>query len=100
VLGNLASSLGEPLEIPAGPMGGYGATALFANSLEVAESVESDADKAKVLASWAVHDLRRGDEEESARRWEEAREILAGLGAEHAIERVEEILAAARHTVS
>jgi class 3 adenylate cyclase/tetratricopeptide (TPR) repeat protein len=99
VLGNLASSLGEPLEIPVGPVGIYDAAALFANSLEVSESVESDADKAKVLASWAIHDLRRGNVEESARVWEQAREILVGLGADREIERVEEMLAAARHTV-
>jgi class 3 adenylate cyclase/predicted ATPase len=99
VLGNLASSLGEPLEIPVGSIGIYDAAALFANSLEVSESVESDADKAKVLASWAIHDLRRGNEDQSARVWEEAREILAGLGADREIERVEKILAAVRHPV-
>jgi tetratricopeptide (TPR) repeat protein len=100
VLGNLASSLGEPLEIPVGPVGIYDAAALFANSLEVSESVESDADKAKVLASWAIHELRRGNVDESARVWEQAREILVGLGADREIERVERILAAARHSVS
>jgi class 3 adenylate cyclase/predicted ATPase len=99
VLGKLASSLGAPLELPVGPGGDYDAAALFAKSLEVSESVESDADRAKVLAAWAIHDLKRGNRDESARRWAEAREILTGLGADNEIERVEGMLAAARHSV-
>jgi hypothetical protein len=73
-------------------VGTYTAEELFARSLEVASDVDSDADRAKALVSWAMHDLRLGDRASCQTRWDEAKGILAGLGADLEIERVEQIL--------
>lgn len=92
-LGILASNLGGTIEIPDGPDSGlYAAEDLFGKSLEISEDVESDADRAKALTAWAIHDHRIGNEDVSAGRWQRAKEILRELGAEEKIKWVESIL--------
>ena len=94
VLGTLASMTGAGVEISEGPAAGfYSADALFSNSLEVAEEVESDADRAKALMAWAIHDHQNGNRVESTERWALAKELLEELGATRTIRRTESMLA-------
>lgn len=86
-LGALASAQGRPLKLAVNEeIGDYEAEVLFEKSLEVAKSVESDADIAKTLTSWAFHDMRSGDVESCERNWSEAKEIYLALGAEPKVE--------------
>ncbi len=90
VLGVLSSRSGAPVEIVAdGTEQVLDASALFARALEVASAVDSDADIAKVLTAWALHDVRSGNYDAGAERWETARSILVLLGAEGAIKKIE-----------
>ncbi|HEY5889754.1 MAG TPA: adenylate/guanylate cyclase domain-containing protein [Acidimicrobiia bacterium] len=93
VLGSLASMRDAPIDLDvADATGTFTASELFEKSLQVASDVESEADRAKALVSWAMHDLKIGDRDSCQARWDEARAILAGLGAELEIDRVERIL--------
>ena len=86
-LGSLASAQGGPLAISVGgEEGRHEAVALFGKSLEVARLVESDADIAKTLTSWALHDMKSGDVESCERNWAEAKKIFKDLGAELKVE--------------
>jgi tetratricopeptide (TPR) repeat protein len=93
VLGSLASIRDSAIGIDVADVAGtYSADELFEKSLQVASDVESEADRAKALVSWAMHNLRVGDRASCQDRWEEAKAILAGLGAELEIARVEQVL--------
>ncbi len=94
VLGTLASATDLAVEVSDGPAAGvYQANELFGKSLEVSEEVESDADRAKALMAWAIHDHRNGNHAESAERWARAKELLEDLGATRTIRRTEAVLA-------
>ena len=94
VLGTLASKTGVAFDLIDGPGAGiYEADELFGKSLEVSEEVESDADRAKALMAWAIHDHQSGNFEASSNRWADAKELLGALGATSMIQRGDSILA-------
>jgi len=92
VLGILASRKGRSLDLDLED-GSFemGPEQLFEKGLEVSRAVEADADIAKLLTAWAMHDFRNEDFESCSEHWAGAREILETLGADVAIERAEEI---------
>jgi class 3 adenylate cyclase/tetratricopeptide (TPR) repeat protein len=93
VLGTLASETGGVVEINDGLGAGvYEADDLFGRSLEVSEEIESDADRAKALTAWAIHDRQNGRFTASLERWAQAKELLEALGATSTIQRAESIL--------
>jgi class 3 adenylate cyclase/tetratricopeptide (TPR) repeat protein len=93
VLGALGSATGTEVEVSGGSAAGvYQPDELFGKSLAVSEEIESDADRAKALIAWAIHDHRKGNISDSAERWAKAKELLEDLGARSTICRVERIL--------
>jgi tetratricopeptide (TPR) repeat protein len=93
VLGTLASETGGVVEISDGPGAGvYEADDLFGRSLEISEEIESDADRAKALTAWAIHDYHNGRSTASSERWAQAKELLEALGATSTIQRAEAML--------
>ena len=93
VLGVVSSVSGRPVSIKVESVAGqFSADELFARSVEIAESVESDSDVAKAKAEWALHAYRTGDIAAGDERWAVAREIYDGLGAQLEITRVEALL--------
>jgi len=92
-LGALASKTGDLVEVSDGPGAGvYQADDLFGKSLEVSEEIDSDADRAKALTAWAIHDHQNGRFTVSSERWAQAKELLEELGATSTIRRAESIL--------
>ena len=93
MLGSIASKAGRAVNVAIGEDTlTFTADQLFERSLEVARSMESDADAAKALAAWAIHDVANGNDGDGMVRWHEARDLLQGLGAQLEIERTEKIL--------
>ena len=93
VLGQVASRMGGSIEVTSdGLKGPYTAEECFQNSLELADQIDSDDDRARTLTAWAIHDRSEGRTTESADRWDQARRLFQQLGAVSEIGRTERIL--------
>ncbi len=97
ILGVISSRTSRPIEFNLrGATEVYQPDDLFARSLEMASSVESESDIAKALAAWAVHDAGKGALEASEARWSTAKFKLLELGAESEVERIETLMTSLR----
>ncbi|RPI20626.1 MAG: hypothetical protein EHM57_07700 [Actinobacteria bacterium] len=73
--------------------GSYDAEQCFAASMRTADEIDSDGDRARTLAAWAVHERRAGGPSDGGGRAARARELFSGLGAEREVVRLDEALA-------
>ncbi|HEX9856543.1 MAG TPA: adenylate/guanylate cyclase domain-containing protein [Acidimicrobiia bacterium] len=90
VIGVLGSLTGRPIEVDAGnPASRHAPEEAFSKSLEMAESISANGERARTLVAWARHDAAAGRLAEAARRWHEGRRLLLLLGAESEVKRLQ-----------
>jgi len=74
-------------------MSEYDAPTCFSESVKVFANAEIDSERARTLRAWARYELKRGNRQQSARMWQEARDIFARLGAQMEVDRMNELTA-------
>jgi class 3 adenylate cyclase/predicted ATPase len=94
VLAMISKELHAPVEVPGGPDDKRElcqADELFGESLHVLEEGNIEGEQARTLREWARYELRDGNHELGAARWEQAREIFGRLGAQLEFERMAQL---------
>jgi class 3 adenylate cyclase/predicted ATPase len=71
--------------------GDHDAKDCFSNSLKIFTEAEIDMERARTLREWARYEIHRGNKEEGANMWQEARELFAKIGAQIEVERMKEL---------
>jgi hypothetical protein len=72
-------------------MSEYDAQTCFRESVKVFADAEIDSERARTLRAWAHYELKRGNKEQGAKMWQEARDIFARLGAQMEVDRMNEL---------
>ncbi len=69
----------------------YDAETCFSKSVKVFADAEIDSEHARTLREWARYEFKRGNKEQGAKMWQEARDIFARLGAQMEVDRMNEL---------
>jgi len=72
-------------------MSEYDAQTCFSKSVKVFTDAEIDFERARTLREWARYELKRGNTEQGAKMWQEARNIFARLRAQMEVDRMNEL---------
>jgi hypothetical protein len=68
----------------------YDTETCFSKSLQILTDAEIDAERARTLREWARFEMQHGNRESGGKRWAEARDIFAKLGAQMEVERMKD----------
>jgi tetratricopeptide (TPR) repeat protein len=93
VLGKVAAALEEPPVLehsPLGPNRACEAGICFAESERIYREIGREDELARTLRTWARHELKLGNQERAAEKWEEARKFFDKIGATYEVTRMAE----------
>jgi tetratricopeptide (TPR) repeat protein len=91
VLGMISEKTGKPIYIRQTGLGEpveYSTEACFRKSVEILGEAEIEGERARTLREWARYELRRNNQLQGKKLWEEARSIFEKLGANREVERM------------
>jgi len=71
--------------------GEYDAESCFRNSIKIFTEAEIDMERARTLREWARHEIHKGNKEQGAAMWLEARDIFTSIGAQREVDRMNEL---------
>ena len=69
----------------------YDADTCFSRSVKVFTEAEIEMERARTLRAWARYELKRGNKESGEKKWQEARQVFANLGAQLDADRMTEL---------
>jgi tetratricopeptide (TPR) repeat protein len=69
----------------------HDAVTCFRNSVKCFEDAEIEMERARTLRAWARYELGHGNQEAGVKKWQEARDIFAKLGAQMEVERMNNV---------